>query len=74
MPNYRVTATISTDVYMDIEADNPQEAIDKTELREPGEWLEDQTFSGDFRIDNVFIYDDKGDYHEVSNEVENWRW
>ena len=73
MPKYKVTATMYTDLYIDIEADNAEEAIDKARERDGGEWLEDVCgygLSGDFKIDNVFIYDDKGDYHEVSNEVD----
>ena len=74
MPKYRVTATIYTDVHMDVEADNPTEAKDKAEGIYGGEWVEDDPdrWSGDFRIDAVFVYDDDGDYHEVSNDVEEW--
>mgnify|MGYP003129255023 CR=1 FL=1 len=72
MPKYRVTATIYTDVHMDLEADNPTEAKEKAEGMEGEGWIEDDGWSGDFRIDAVFVYDDDGDYHEVSNDVEEW--
>ena len=74
MPKYRVTATVYTDIYIDVEADNPTEAKDKAEGIDGGEWVEDDPdrWSGDFRIDAVFVYDDDGDYHEVSNDVEEW--
>tara|TARA_R100001082_G_C4336440_1_gene148017 strand:- start:509 stop:781 length:273 start_codon:yes stop_codon:yes gene_type:complete len=72
MPKYRVTATVYTDVHIDVEADNPTEARDKAEGIDGGEWVEDDGWSGDFRIDAVFVYDGDGDYHEVSNDVEEW--
>ena len=72
MPKYRITATVYTDVHIDVEADNPTEARDKAEGIDGGEWVEDDGWSGDFRIDAVFVYDGDGDYHEVSNDVEEW--
>ena len=72
MPKYRVTATMYTDLHIDIEASNPTEARDKAEEMDGGQWVEDDGWSGDFKIDSVFVYDDDGDYHEVSNDVEEW--
>ena len=79
MPKYRVTATMYTDLHIDIEASNPTEARDKAEEMEgvsflEGEaWIEDDDgWSGDFKIDAVFEIDKDGDLNDVSNDVEEW--
>ena len=72
MPKYRVTATIYTDVHMDVEAENPTEAKDKAEWMEGEDWIEDDGWSGDFKIDAVFEIDKDGDLNDVSNDVEEW--
>ena len=73
MPKYRVTATIYSDVHIDLEADNPTDAKIKAEGIDGGEWVEDDgAWVGEMRIDAVFVYDKDGDIHEVSNDVEEW--
>ena len=73
MPKYQVTATMYTDLIMDVEASNPTEAREKAEMTEGGDWIEDDSWgTGDFKIDAVFEYDKDGDLNDVSNDVEEW--
>ena len=73
MPKYQVTATMYTDLIMDVEASNPTEAKEKAEAMEGGDWIEDDSWgTGDFKIDAVFVYDKDGDLNDVSNDVEEW--
>ena len=73
MPRYQVTATMYTDLHIDIEASNPTEAMEKAEALEDGEWLGyDGWETGDFKIDAVFEIDKDGDLSDVSNDVEEW--
>ena len=72
MPKCRVTATMYTDLHIDIEASNPTEARDKAEEMDGGQWVEDDGWSGDFKIGDVFEIDKDGYLNEVSNEIEEW--
>jgi|TARA_A100001391_G_C5036560_1_gene269745 hypothetical protein len=73
MPKYRVTATMYTDLHIDIEASNPTEARDKAEEIDGGEWIADVGWgTGDFKIGDVFEIDKDGYLNEVSNEIEEW--
>ena len=73
MPKYQVTATMYTDLHIDVEASNPTEAIEKAEALEGGDWIEDHSWgAGDFKIDAVFVYQKDGDLNDVSNDVEEW--
>jgi hypothetical protein len=71
MPRYLVTATMYTDLHMDIEASNPTEASEKAEALDGGDWIENHGWeAGDFKIDAVFVYQKDGDLRDVSKDVE----
>ena len=54
MPTFRVNATMYTDLYIDIEADNEEEAYEKAYLADGGEFVK-HSISGDWKIHGDYI-------------------
>lgn len=60
MKKFKVTATIYTDVFIEVYAEDEDAAYEEARNADGGDWTEENDgMSGDFRIDNIYELEDE---------------